>query len=264
VGGGKMGSALLRGWISKGVKTEDIYVVDTSEEVAAELMDDLSVRVVASHKTIDPKFLPDIVVFAVKPQELNIIIGEYKYLGALGAVILSIAAGKTISFFEKHFGKETPIIRTMPNTPASIGRGITAACPNQHVTKDQRNDCETLLQSIGEIVWISDESHIDAVTAVSGSGPAYVFLLIECITAAGTMNGLPYNIAEKLALSTVAGSGELALLSKKSSEILRREVTSTGGTTAAALDILMDEKGLKYLMCQAIEAATKRSRELAD
>jgi pyrroline-5-carboxylate reductase len=152
----------------------------------------------------------------------------------------------------------------MPNTPAAVGRGITAACANDHVSAAQRAACESLLEAVGDVVWVEQEEMIDAVTAVSGSGPAYVFLMIECMAKAGEAQGLPADIAAQLARATVAGSGELARQSDEAASTLRQNVTSPGGTTAAALDVLMDDDdGLQPLMDRAIDAATRRSRELA-
>ena len=151
----------------------------------------------------------------------------------------------------------------MPNTPAAIGRGITAACANSAVSEGQRALCQTLLEAVGEVVWVEDEALLDPVTAVSGSGPAYVFLLIECLTRAGEAQGLPAATAARLAQATVAGAGELARLSEDGADVLRRNVTSPGGTTQAALEVLMSDQGLAPLMERAVDAATRRSRELA-
>jgi pyrroline-5-carboxylate reductase len=221
---------------------------------------------VAAVKTIGelPASLkPDVIVFAVKPQALDDIAPGYRPYAEAGAVALSIAAGKTIAVFERHLGGRAAIVRTMPNTPAAVGRGITVACANGHVTAAQRALCQALLEAVGEVAWVEDEALLDPVTAVSGSGPAYVFLLIECLAEAGIAAGLPADLAQRLARATVIGSGELARLSDETAAQLRKNVTSPGGTTAAALEVLMGERGLRELMTRAVAAATRRSRELA-
>ena len=264
VGCGKMGGALLRGWLSRGVAPENVIVIEPFAEAAAATREELSVTVIDDVAAIKPDFIPDIVVFAVKPQGMDEIVPSYAGFAAKGAVSLSIAAGRTIRYFGSRLGKEAAVVRTMPNTPAAVGRGITAACANDHVNAAQRSACERLLEAVGDVVWVESEDMIDAVTAVSGSGPAYVFLLIECMAKAGEAHGLPADIAARLARATVAGSGELARQSDDAAGILRQNVTSPGGTTAAALDVLMaGEDGLQQLMDRAIDAATRRSRELA-
>lgn len=263
VGGGKMGSAMLRGWLSNGLEQQRVRVIEPAAAVAKAIRNELSVSVVPDIEDLDPKFSADVIIFAVKPQGMDKIVPNYAKIAQAGAVTLSIAAGRTIAFLEKHLGSNNSIVRTMPNTPAAIGRGITAACPNPYVTDDQKRSCNTLLKAMGEVVWISNEDHIDPVTAISGSGPAYVFLLIECLVLAGRTQGLSEDVAGKLAVATVAGAAELALKSEEDATTLRRNVTSPGGTTAAALDVLMAENGLEPLMLQAIQVATTRSRELA-
>lgn len=255
---------MLRGWLARGVAPGDVRVIEPFAEAAAALRDELSVTVFDDIGALDAAFVPDIIVFAVKPQGMDDIVPAYAGFAANGAVSLSIAAGRTISYFENNLGDDAAVVRTMPNTPAAVGRGITAACANGRVSASQRTACEGLLEAVGDVVWVDSESMIDAVTAVSGSGPAYVFLMIECMAKAGEAQGLPADIAAKLARATVAGSGELARLSDEAASILRQNVTSPGGTTAAALDVLMaDEDGLQQLMDRAIDAATNRSRELA-
>ena len=263
VGCGKMGGAMLRGWLARGMTPGQVTVVEPFADAADAIRSDLGVGVAAAPEDIPAGFEPDIVIFAVKPQGMDDIVPAYRDIAGGGAVVLSIAAGRTIGYFETHLGSEAAIVRTMPNTPAAVGRGITAACANAHVTESQRAACQGLLEAVGEAVWVEDEALIDAVTAVSGSGPAYVFLLIECMAQAGVEQGLPPEIAERLARMTVAGSGELACLSEDDAATLRKNVTSPGGTTAAALDVLMAGDGLAPLMSRAIEAATRRSRELA-
>ena len=263
VGCGKMGGALLRGWLSRGLSPADVVVVEPFAEAAAEIGRELGVAVVGDVGGKPKDFHPDVLVFAVKPQGMDDIVPPYRQITDDGAVVLSIAAGRTISYFENFLGAGAAIVRTMPNTPAAVGRGISAACANIRVSPAQRARCQDLLEAVGEAVWVEDEGLIDVVTAVSGSGPAYVFYLIECMTLAGISQGLPEDIAARLARATVSGSGELARLSDESAATLRTNVTSPGGTTAAALDVLMAEDGLAVLMETAIAAATRRSRELA-
>ena len=263
VGCGKMGGAMLRGWLARGINVADVRVVEPFDEAADGLRAELGVTVVSGADGLEAEFSPDIVVFAVKPQGMDEIVPDYAGPLTKDAVVLSIAAGRNIGFFESHLGQDVAVVRTMPNTPAAVGRGITAACANANVSGGQQANCQGLLEAIGEVVWVADEALIDPVTAVSGSGPAYVFLMIECLTRAGEAQGLPTETAEKLARATVAGSGELARLSDEPAETLRINVTSPGGTTAAALEVLMADDGLGELMHRAVEAATRRSRELA-
>jgi pyrroline-5-carboxylate reductase len=257
VGCGKMGGALLAGWLDRGIAASGIHVVEPAG---------VSLPGVASVKATDdlpPTLKPDVVVFAVKPQGLDEIAPAYRRFTDAGAVALSIAAGKTIAVFERHLGDEAAIVRTMPNTPAAVRRGITVACANDRVSEAQRALCQDLLEAVGEVAWVEDESLLDPVTAVSGSGPAYVFLLIECMAEAGVAAGLPAELAQRLARATVVGSSELARLSDEAAAQLRKNVTSPGGTTAAALEVLMGENGLAPLMTRAVAAAARRSRELA-
>jgi pyrroline-5-carboxylate reductase len=263
VGGGKMGGAMLAGWLKNGVAPTDILVIEPDPKAGAALR--------ASHKVgvsgAAPGQLegaPSMVVFAVKPQVLATVAPPYKRFVGPDTAFLSIAAGKTIAFFERHLGADAAIIRAMPNTPAAVGRGITVLYANGAASSAQKEFCETLMTAVGEVRWAASEAQFDAVTAVSGSGPAYVFLLIECLAEAGIAAGLPADLARDLARATVAGSGELARQSSEPAETLRRNVTSPGGTTAAALEVLMGQDGLKALMTRAIAAAARRSRELAD
>jgi pyrroline-5-carboxylate reductase len=177
--------------------------------------------------------------------------------------VLSVAAGRTIHSFERHLPSRTAVVRSIPNTPAAVGRGITVATANPHVSADQRRICQELLSAVGETAWVDDEALIDPVTAVSGSGPAYVFYLTECLAEAGVKAGLAPDLAHKLARWTVAGAGELLHRSDQPADVLRKNVTSPNGTTFAALQVLMAEKGLQPLMTEAVLAATRRSKELA-
>jgi pyrroline-5-carboxylate reductase len=262
VGGGKMGAALLAGWLAEGVAASDVVVVEPHAETALALAGRYKVKVVTETPT-SFEAAPTLVLFAVKPQSLDAVAPLYKALGVSGTCFLSIAAGKTLGYFEKHLGADAAIVRAMPNTPAAVGRGMTVLIANGAASEEQMDFCETLLRAVGDVRWAVEESQFDAVTAVSGSGPAYVFLLIECLAQAGVEAGLPADLAMDLARATVTGSGELARKSDEPAGTLRQNVTSPGGTTAAALAVLMGEGGLQPLMTKAIAAAAKRSKELA-
>jgi pyrroline-5-carboxylate reductase len=263
VGGGKMGGAMLAGWLEHGIAASDIHVVEPDAKAGAALRDRYKITV---HGTRPERLdqAPSLVVFAVKPQVLATVAPPYRQYVGPDTAFLSIAAGKTIAFFERHLGSDAAIIRAMPNTPAAVGRGITVLYANGATSEDQRDFCETLMTAVGAVRWAVSEAQFDAVTAVSGSGPAYVFLMIECLAEAGVAAGLPADLAMDLARATVTGSGELAYQSDETAETLRRNVTSPGGTTAAALEVLMGKDGLKDLMARAVAAAARRSKELAD
>ncbi len=264
VGGGRMGGALLAGWLDKGaVEAAAVTVVEPEPATAEALRTTRGVRVVDAPEAATEA--PVLVLFAVKPQVIGAVLPAYAPLAASfrPPVFLSIAAGTTLEALSAGLGPEAAIVRAMPNTPAAVGRGITVACPNARVGADMTDLCSRLLAAVGEVAWIDDEALMDAVTAVSGSGPAYVFLLIECLAAAGAAGGLDAALADRLARATVTGSGALAALSDEPAATLRRNVTSPGGTTAAALDVLMAENGLAPLITAAVRAATRRSRELA-
>jgi pyrroline-5-carboxylate reductase len=212
---------------------------------------------------LPPGLTPEAVVFAVKPQVMDDVLPAYRRWAGPRTLFMSIAAGKTIGGIARHLGREAAIIRCMPNTPAAIGRAITVACPNPRVGAAQRALCEALLAAIGESAWVEDEALMDAVTAVSGSGPAYVFLLAECLAEAGRAAGLDDDLARRLARATVAGAGELLRRSDLSPQELREKVTSPKGTTAAALEVLMGKDGMQDLLTRAVAAAAKRSKELS-
>jgi pyrroline-5-carboxylate reductase len=203
------------------------------------------------------------VILAVKPQVAPDALPRLKDLIDATTVVVSIMAGRTLDFLRRALPAGTAIVRAMPNTPAAIGRGMTVAVPNAEVGAAQRALADRLLAATGVVEWIADEALMDAVTAVSGSGPAYVFLLAESLARAGAAAGLPADLAERLARATVAGSGELLHLSPLPAPTLRENVTSPGGTTAAALAVLMGAHGLDPLLREAVAAATRRSRELA-
>ncbi len=261
VGCGKMGGALLAGWLKKGVARDAVTVIEPF--ATDRVVERFHVSVAAGVDDLDDAFAPNVVVFAVKPQGMEDIVPAFARFVGPETVFLSIAAGRTIAFLESHLGAEAALVRSMPNTPAAVGRGITVASANRHVTKAQRAACQALLEAVGEVGWVDDEGLLDAVTAVSGSGPAYVFLLIECLARAGVESGLDEALASRLARATVAGSGELARQASEDAAQLRQNVTSPGGTTAAALDVLMADDGLQALMSRAVAAATRRSKELA-
>lgn len=260
VGCGKMGTAMLRGWTAAGVASA-FFVVEPAG-MPPDFGSGAEIVTCRAPEQLPSDLAPDAVVFAVKPQIVDDVLPSYRRWARPGTLFLSIVAGKTLGGLACHLGPAA-IVRTMPNTPAAIGRGITVACANALVSRKQRQLCDRLLAAIGESAWVEDEALIDAVTAVSGSGPAYVFLLIEALARAGEAEGLPCDLALRLARSTIAGSGELARLSEESPAQLRENVTSPGGTTRAALDVLMAEDGLERLIKRAVAAAATRSRQLS-
>ncbi|MFQ5763488.1 MAG: pyrroline-5-carboxylate reductase [Rhodospirillales bacterium] len=261
-GCGKMGGALLDGWLDRGLEAADVTVVEPHAATAEATRRRHGVAVIDGPEALDAGFRPATVVFAVKPQSMDDVAPAYAGLAGGETVFLSIAAGKAIAYFEDALGQEAAIVRAMPNTPAAVRRGITVACANARVGDEQIERCDRLLAAVGEVAWIDDEGLMDSVTAVSGSGPAYVFLLAECLAEAGAAAGLPAELSQRLARATVAGSGELLHQADESADTLRANVTSPGGTTAAALDVLMGTDGLKALLTKAIAVAAKRSREL--
>jgi len=266
VGCGKMGGALLAGWLARGTAGAEapVVIVEPADASTASFRGKAGVTIVAEAAQLPADISPPVVVFAVKPQAMDGIVPAYRPFAGRGTCFLSIAAGRPIRYFQQHLGPEAAIVRAMPNTPAAVGRGITVACGNPNVSDAQRALCTELLAAVGEVAWIADEKLLDPVTAVSGSGPAYVFLLAETLAEAGRAAGLPQDLAMRLARATVTGSGELLHRAAEPADQLRRNVTSPGGTTAAALEILMPRRGgLAALMTRAIAAATRRSRELA-
>lgn len=261
VGCGKMGGALLGGWLDQGVKGSNVHAIEPFQDFA----DPFKARGVTFHNTLDDlgaDFTPDFVLFAVKPQMMDAVVPAYaRFTGK--ATFISIAAGKTLGYFESKLGTAAAIIRVMPNTPAAVRRGISIACGNAAVDAPAKATCLALLSAVGEADWLEEESLIDVVTAVSGSGPAYVFLLAETMTQAGIEAGLSAEMARQLAVHTVAGSGELLIQSSEDATTLRKNVTSPGGTTEAALSILMGKNGVQELMSKAVAKAVQRSKELA-
>jgi pyrroline-5-carboxylate reductase len=256
LGCGKMGSAMLQGWLDRGLAQDRVWVIEPDPS-------DWLQGLGGVHLNAPLPDAPAVVLVAVKPQMMGAALPALARLGGGATVFLSIAAGTPIARFEDAFGATTPVIRAMPNTPAAIGRGITALVGNAHVTAEQMDMAEALLTAIGQTVRLGDEAQMDAVTAVSGSGPAYVFHLIETLAAAGVAEGLPDALAMQLAKATVAGAGALAEASGETPTQLRVNVTSPNGTTQAALEVLMDEDtGFPALLRRAVKAAADRSREL--
>ena len=263
VGCGRMGGALLEGWLSEGLSAERVFAVEPNAG-AHPGFQEKGCQCVTSAADLSASISPGLVLFAVKPQVIDTVVPEYRKYVRADTVFLSIAAGKGLAAFEEALGSEAAIVRAMPNTPAAVGAGMSVLVANARVTDSQRALCESLLSAVGEVAWVEKESLLDAVTAVSGSGPAYVFHLVEAMSAAGTACGLPEALAMRLARTTVIGSGELMRRSEETAEQLRRNVTSPGGTTQAALDELMSENGLGPLMNRAVRAAARRGRELAN
>ena len=257
-GAGKMGGAMLAGWLAQGLAPKKVAVIEPhpSDDIRALLTKGIR---------LNPS-PPDIgavatLVVALKPQSFREAGPDLKPFTGPATLVVSIMAGTTIASIGAVCGGS--VVRAMPNTPAAIGRGITVAVAANNVSADQRAVADALLRATGSVEWVDDESLMDAVTAVSGSGPAYVFLLAEELARAGVEAGLPPDLATKLARETVAGSGELLHRSELASATLRQNVTSPGGTTAAALEILMGQDGMQSLLTRAVAAATRRSKELA-
>jgi pyrroline-5-carboxylate reductase len=260
IGAGNMGGAMLSGWLKNGVPGSSVVVVDPGPSPA--MMKTIS-DAGATHVTAAPDGLKAGVLFiAVKPQVMEAVLPPVKKTVGPNTVVVSVAAGKTLGFLEKHLG-EAAMVRAMPNTPAMVGRGVTGAFANSKVSAEQRDRVHSLLRVSGPVEWVPAESDIDSVTALSGSGPAYVFYLVECMAEAGRKLGLQADLAMRLARETVAGAGELLHQSPDDASKLRQNVTSPGGTTAAALAVLMAEKGMQPLFDEALEAARTRAQELA-
>ncbi|HUI14274.1 MAG TPA: pyrroline-5-carboxylate reductase [Xanthobacteraceae bacterium] len=259
VGAGKMGAALLDGWLRLGLDPKTIAVIEPqpAPEIAA-----LTARGLKLNPEQNAIAGATAVVIAVKPQIAEAALPALAPIVAPSTVVISIMAGRTLDSLAAALNRPCALIRAMPNTPAAIGRGITVAVP-RNATAAARTLADRLLAATGAVEWIDDEALMDAVTAVSGSGPAYVFLLAEALAQAGAAAGLPAALAAKLARDTVAGAGELLHRSPLAAATLRENVTSPGGTTAAALSVLMAEDGLAALMTRAVAAATARSRQLA-
>jgi pyrroline-5-carboxylate reductase len=257
-GAGKMGGAMLSGWLARGLDARRLAVIEPYPS------DDIKALVTKGiHLNPSPKDLGAVatLVVALKPQMFREAEAMLRSFTGSSTLVVSIMAGATIASIEQVCGGS--VVRAMPNTPAAIGRGITVAVAANNVSAAQRAVADALLRATGSVEWVDDESLMDAVTAVSGSGPAYIFLLAEELARAGVEAGLPLGLATKLARETVAGSGELLHRSEAASATLRQNVTSPGGTTAAALEVLMGPDGMQSLLTRAVAAATRRSKELA-
>lgn len=260
VGGGKMGSAMLEGWLKQGFAAGTMTVIDPHPSEA------LTARAAATGFSLNPATPgeADVLVLAIKPQMLDVAAPLLETLAGPKTLVISVLAGKTIANLAARMSRASAFVRAMPNTPAAVGRGITGLAFSPDVSVDDAALAETLLGAIGTVVRVGDEALIDAVTAVSGSGPAYVFHMVECLARAGEAVGLPPAVAARLARATIEGAGELLHQDKGSSpEQLRINVTSPGGTTAAALAVLMADDGLGPLMQRAVIAARDRAEQLS-
>jgi pyrroline-5-carboxylate reductase len=257
-GAGKMGGAMLTGWLARGLDARGLSVIEPHPAGEISALVKKGVRLNPAPKDIGAVAT---LVVALKPQTFREAGAMLKSFAGPSTLVVSIMAGTTIASISGVCGGS--VVRAMPNTPAAIGRGITVAVAARNVSAAQRTVADALLRATGAVEWIDDENLMDAVTAVSGSGPAYIFLLAEELARAGVEAGLPPDLATKLARETVAGSGELLHRSDLASATLRQNVTSPGGTTAAALEVLMGPDGMQSLLTRAVAAATRRSRELA-
>jgi len=258
-----MGSALLKGWLSRGVKSIVVIEPKPSAELR-KLAKSGKIALVPAPSQVKrkPPAKSSVCVVAIKPQVLKEEAPLLAGFAQSGALMLSIAAGTSVAAMSKAWGKKARIIRAMPNTPGAVGAGITGLYAAKGVTAADRKRATALLSALGETVWVAKEALIDSVTAVSGSGPAYLFLMAEALTEAGVAEGLPRDQAEKFARATVSGAGALLKADKSPASALREAVTSPGGTTAAALYVLMAENGLTPLIKRAVQAARKRAEEL--
>jgi pyrroline-5-carboxylate reductase len=260
VGAGKMGGAMLEGWLAGGLPAKAVTVLDPHPS------DAMTALCMARGCALNPALIlpPDVLLLAIKPQMLEAAAPMLQEITSPDTLLVSVLAGKTIANLAERIPEPAAMIRTIPNTPAAVHRGITAAFANAGVGARQKAMAHHLLTAIGDVVWVEDEGLIDAATAVSGSGPAYVFLIAEAMTEAGISAGLPREVAAALARRTVEGAGELMFRSPDiDPATLRQNVTSPNGTTAAALSVLMAKDGLQPLMTKAIAAAKRRAEELS-
>jgi pyrroline-5-carboxylate reductase len=263
VGCGNMGFAMLSGWLKASIlKPEEVLAVEPSEALRRRVSD-LNVEALADASDLPAELAPELVLFAVKPQVVRTVVPAYRRFAMSGATFLSIAAGTRIALFEQLLGEGVAVMRCMPNTPAAIGKGMMVLVSNGRVAPDIDAFIESLMSTSGRVARIASEDQMDAVAAVSGSGPAYIFHFIECLAAAAEKAGLPPETAKLLAMQTVYGAASLAAESDEEPGRLREQVTSPNGTTAAALGVLMGENRLRDLVTEAVEAAKKRSVELA-
>lgn len=257
VGCGQMGRAMLRGWLTRGIKPAAVTVVESNASAAAEIAREFNVAA----RTDAPADLSGIVLFAVKPQVMQDVLAQYKNLVGNESLIISVAAGKTLAFYESALG-EVPVIRAMPNLPGLIAKGVTGLIGNSRATAAHKDQAEQLFRAIGQVVWLDDEEKMHALTALSGSGPAYVFYFMQTLIEAGVKAGLEPKQAKALVFATLEGSVALARDSSESLEKLRQNVASPGGTTEAALKQLLADDAFAGRIEAAVQAATQRSRTL--
>lgn len=262
VGCGNMGYAMLAGWLKSGkLVAGETFVIEPNAALR-ERAEKLGNEAAAEAGALPAELAPALVIFAVKPQVMRGVVPAYGRFAGGGTTFLSIAAGTPIATFEELLGTSTPVMRCMPNTPAAIGKGMMVVVSNPHVSAGTKAFVADLLSASGEVTTVDNEGLMDAVTAVSGSGPAYIFHFIEALTAAAQHAGLPAETAKLLAMQTVYGAASLAAESREDPGVLRQQVTSPNGTTAAALGVLMGEERLTKLLTEAVEAARVRSIEL--
>lgn len=261
IGCGNMGFAMLKGWRAADPELA-VHVVEPTDELRVRAAR-VGADAVALRSDLPADLRPDLVVLAVKPQVMGAVVPAYADLAGGGSTFVSVAAGTTIATLAAMLPGPTPIIRCMPNTPAAIGHGMMVCCANDATSAKARELTTRLMATSGIVDWIEDEALMDAVTALSGSGPAYVFHMIECLAAAGVRVGLPEPLAARMAMQTVMGAGRLAAEADTPPGTLRENVTSPGGTTAAALGVLMGDARLENLMSEAVTAARDRGAELA-
>lgn len=260
VGAGKMGSAMLEGWLHAGLHGPSVTVIDP---LPSDAMTALCARVGAKLNPKETPSIPEALVLGIKPQMLDAAAPTLAPLAGPETLVVSILAGKTIGNLKARLPNARAIVRSMPNLPASVGRGISGAVASPEVTERQKLMADRLLKGVGQVEWVDHEDLIDAVTGLSGSGPAYVFHLVECLAKAGEAEGLPPDLAMRLARATVEGAGELLHRSDLSAEMLRQNVTSPGGTTAAGLTVLMGNGALENLIAGTVHAARRRAAELS-
>ena len=263
VGAGKMGGAMLSGWLEDGLEPGQVLVQDPAPPPEMSiLLSNYAIAPASSFETLSEP--PEVIILAVKPQVMDNVLPSITRHVGLDTLIVSVAAGRTVASLRKTIPEDAAVVRAMPNTPAAVGRGITGAFATPEVTVKQRELCTALLAAVGKVAWVYEEPLIDAVTGVSGSGPAYIFHLVEALAAAGVKQGLDAELAMELARTTVTGAGELLHRSELEAATLRENVTSPGGTTAAALEVLMnDEYGFPPLLSAAVAAARKRAQDLS-
>lgn len=262
LGAGKMGGALAAGLLARGLDAEHLLIQDPCPPAeTAELIRSHTLTVATTFSDLD--IAPSVILAAVKPQVMDEVFPTVAGLAGPETLTVSVAAGRTIASFEQYLPEGSAVVRAMPNTPAAIGHGMTVCCANIATRPEQRELATALMSAVGDVAWVDDEGLMNAVTAVSGSGPAYVFHLAECLAEAGVAAGLEAGLAAQLARSTVAGAGALLAHSELTAEELRQNVTSPGGTTAAALDELMGEYAMKRLFERAVAAAKARGEELS-